>query len=144
MNAQPVIGRRLDDLESARDDVDLVLRGDATTNQDGLIQELHELQKEVARLNSVVFMDATGQKGIAHDVDVLMGRKSKRDETRRSFLLFWGSIMAAIITTTGVILTRWSSLPKIFSGHSISASTDMEKKPKVRRRRVIVVPPEEE
>lgn len=78
--------------------------------KDSLRSEYRRHDQELARLNAVLFMDPTGQKGLLHDVDVLMGRRRDKDETRGLKWQFWGAILVATITTAGLILTN---LPKI-------------------------------
>lgn len=101
-----VLYDRLEDLRSRLKELERLVSG----GKDSLRSEYRRHDQELTRINAVLFQDPTGQKGLLHDVDVLMGRRRDKDETRGLQWQFWGAILVAIITTGGLILTN---LPRI-------------------------------
>lgn len=102
---------RLERLEDLTKELDEVLRGSRRNRQSGLVADQEKLELEVRKLSAVVFVDSTGKRGIAHDVDVLMGRRRDKDETRG---LRWQSWTAIVITLLGIMgKVILSNLPRI-------------------------------
>lgn len=95
-----VIQDRLEDLRFRLKELErIVLAG-----KDSLRSEYRRHDQDLTRINAVLFQDPTGQKGVLHDVDVLMGRRRDKDETRGLKWQFWGLILTAIIGALAGIL----------------------------------------
>ncbi len=97
---------RLERLEDMVRDLDEVLRGDRHKKIFGLLPEYDRLDLEVRKLNAVVFVDSTGKRGIAHDVDYLMDRRSGQERREGFKWTFWGLILATIISSLAAVLTN--------------------------------------
>lgn len=95
-----VIYDKLEDLRTRLKDLERAVRG----GRDSLLSEYRRHDQELTRINAVLFQDPTGQKGYLHDVDVLMGRRREKDETRGLKWQFWGMILVAIIGMLTAIL----------------------------------------
>lgn len=127
---------KLKHLEEGQEDLDNTLHGDTDS---GLIGRIEDLETEVARLNAVIFQDASGKKGLHHDIlMVLEGREDRR--------LGWGNI------TKIVVALIMAGLVGRFYGDLVKAVMPKPKPPVERKRphrRVIIReippdPPEEE
>jgi|SRR5882672_5327555 len=97
-----VLYDKIEDLGERVKDLDTIIKG-----KGGLINEYERHDEKLTRLYAVIFQDPTGQKGLLHDVDVLMGRRHEKDSTRGLKWQFWGAIVVAIITSAAMILTNF-------------------------------------
>jgi hypothetical protein len=95
-----VLYDKLEDLRAQVKELEKVIRG----GRDSLTSEYRRHDQELTRINAVLFQDPTGQKGLLHDVDVLMGRRRDKDETRGLKWQFWGLILTAVIGALAGIL----------------------------------------
>src|SRR5882672_3305891 len=98
-----VLYDKLEDLRVQLKELDRVVRG----GRDSLLSEYRRHDQDLSRINAILFQDPTGQKGLLHDVDVLMGRRHEKDSTRGLKWQFWGAIVVAIITSAAMILTNF-------------------------------------
>ncbi len=97
---------RLERLEDLVRDLDESLRGDRRHRIIGLLGEHSKLEELVTKLNAVVFMDSTGKHGLAHDVDVLMGRQSGADRRSEFRWKYWIPTLLALLAMAVTILTN--------------------------------------
>ncbi len=97
---------RLERLEDLVHDLDESLRGDRRRRIVGLLAEHTRIEDLVTKLNAVVFMDSTGKHGLAHDVDVLMGRQTGADRRSEFRWKYWIPTLLAILAMTVTILTN--------------------------------------
>src|ERR1019366_4907226 len=95
-----VLYDKLEELKTQLKDLERTVRG----GRDSLLSEYRRHDQELTRLNAVLFQDPSGQKGLLHDVDLLMGRRKYDNESRGLKWQFWGMILAAIIGTLAGIL----------------------------------------
>lgn len=106
LTGHQVLDRRLAELEEAIQDIDLLLRGDPSEDMDGIVTQLHQVQRELSRLNAVIFVDSTGRKGLQKEVDDL-----KAGEHRAEYhLKFWAPIIAAFISLSVPLITNWARI----------------------------------
>lgn len=124
---------RIERLEDIARDFDEVLRGDRRKRIIGLLAEHDRMDKELTKLNAVVFMDSTGKHGLAHDVDVLMDRRTGKDRRSQFLWGFWTAITVAVISSGTAILTNWdkikANLPKYHPG-PLEQKIEQAKRPK--------------
>jgi len=108
--AHQSLGDRIDGISDKLEEIDDLLRGDPVTQAEGILEQLHGMRIELSRLNSTIFMDSTGKRGVAHDVDVLMGRRSQRDQSVQYKWQFWAMVIGAAITAGTTILVKWKEI----------------------------------
>lgn len=101
----------IEDLQEKVKDHDVILNGER--GKTGIIAEYDRHDEKLTRLYAVVFQDPTGQKGLLHDVDYLMGRKSRREESRQYRWQAWGLIAATIISSVTTLILGWDKIQKI-------------------------------
>lgn len=78
---------RLRALDEAQKDADALIHGETDS---GLIGRIEDLEADVIRLMAVIFQDASGTKGLHHDIQmVLEGREDRR--------LGWGNITKILV-----------------------------------------------
>lgn len=109
MTAQSVVNDRLDDLEEALSRQDKLVRGDPDRETAGFLERLHEVEALVAKLNGVVFQDATGKHGLVKEVEALTNRRQDRQFTWRNVT----EVVIAIIMS-GIFLHLWPEIKAIF------------------------------
>lgn len=103
---------RLERLEDIVRDLDESLRGDRRRRLIGLLAEHSKLEDSVTKLNAVVFMDSTGKHGLAHDVDVLMGRQTGADRRSEFRWKYWIPTLLALLAMTVTVLTNLDKIKK--------------------------------
>ncbi len=104
---------RTERLEDLTRELDELLRGSRRTKQTGLVADQERMELEVRKLNAVVFVDSTGKRGIAHDVDYLMDRRSGNDRREGFRWTFWGLILATLISSGTALLTNWDRIKNL-------------------------------
>lgn len=111
---------RLERLEDIVRDIDEILRGDRRKRMVGLLSEQDRMDTELRKLNAVVFTDSTGKHGLAHDVDVLMGRQAGSDRRSEFRWKYWMPTLLALLALSVTILTNLdkikANLPKDHPG----------------------------
>lgn len=105
---------RLERIEDIVHDLDEILRGDRRSKTIGLLAEQDRHDQELRKLNAVVFVDSTGKHGLAHDVDVLMERRSGQERRMELRWGFWTAIIVALISSGAAILTNLDKLKSLF------------------------------
>lgn len=103
---------RFERLEDIVRDMDEILRGDRRSKTIGLLAEQDRHDQELRKLNAVVFLDSTGKRGLAHDVDVLMERRSGQEKRMELRWGFWTAIIVAVISAATALLTNLDKIKK--------------------------------
>jgi hypothetical protein len=104
--AQKVTDQQLDELESTLDALDKILRGDPEKDTDGLIARLHTMENHIAKLDSCVFKDTAGNKGIQGRLEDI-----EREERNAGYRWkFWTAIVGMILATITAVLTNLDKL----------------------------------
>lgn len=119
---------RLERIEDIVNELDSSLRGDRRRKIIGLLPEWDQHTTELRQIRTLMFGDAAGSnKGMAHDVDVLMDRRSGKE--RRSQLLwgFWTAIAVAVISSITAILTSWDKIQPLLKDHPAPLEQAIEK-----------------
>lgn len=98
----------VEDLQERVKELDNILRGEK--GDAGLISEYERHDEIITKLYAVVIQDSTGKKGLLHDIDYLMGRRSDQEKNRQLRWQFWTAIIVAIISSLTMILTNWDKL----------------------------------
>jgi len=138
----------IEDCQERLKDHDIILNGER--GKTGLIAEYDRHDEKLTRLYAVIFQDSTGQKGLLHDVDQLMGRKSHRERSSQFRWDFWKSILVAMIMSGMVttLLNQWPAIKKLIpKDHPgpLEQKIEQAKHPKSRRKiiryRVVPSPP---
>jgi len=114
------IESRLEHLEDIIRELDEILRGDRKRKIVGLLAEWDRHDHELRKLNAVVFVDSTGKRGLAHDVDYLMDRRSGQERREQFKWGFWTAIAVALISSTTMLLTNWEKVQKILPKQKLS------------------------
>ncbi len=107
------IDARLERIEDIVRELDELLRGSRKTKYTGLVADQERMELELRKLNAVVFVDSTGKRGIAHDIDVLMDRRSYSERREGIKWTFWGLILATVISSLTAILTNLDKLKSL-------------------------------
>jgi hypothetical protein len=136
---------KLEEVKAQLKDLERAVRG----GRDSLLSEYRRHDQELTRIHAVLFQDPTGQKGLLHDVDVLMGRRSY-DNTRKEFRWkYWIPTVLAVVALAATTLTNLdkikANLPKYHPG-PLEKRIDQAKHPrgkKIYRTRVTKSPPQE-
>lgn len=100
----------VEDLQERIRDLDNILRGEK--GNAGLIAEYERHDDMITKLYAVVIQDSTGKKGLLHDIDYLMGRKSDRDKNKQYKWSFWTAITVAAISAATMLVTNWDKIKK--------------------------------
>lgn len=116
-----LIRELLEDLQDRVKDFDAILRGER--GHGGLISEYERHDEMLTRLYAVVIQDSTGKKGLLHDIDYLMGRKSSRDQMRGIRWQTAATILAALLAAMANIAPHWDKIKK-----SLPPLSPLEKK----------------
>lgn len=97
---------RIERLEDVVRDLDDMLRGNSRKRVIGLQPEYDRIDHELRRLNAVIFTDSTGKHGLAHDVDVLMGRQAGVDRRSEFRWKYWAPTLLALLALAVTFLTN--------------------------------------
>lgn len=134
----------IEDLQDRVKEIDIILRGEK--GKSGLVAEYDRHDDKLTRLYAVIFQDPTGQKGLLHDVDVLMQRRKERVEGAQFRWQFWGLILTTIISSAATLILNWDkilkSLPRDHPG-MLEAKIERSRHPKSLKKivRYHIVPP---
>ena len=142
MTAVNVIQESLRDIKRRLANVEVALHGERGTG--GLIAEYERHDEKLTKLYAVVFQDPTGQKGLLHDIDVLMGRKKDDDQSSGYRWAFWTAVVTAVISSGSLFLMKGHVIEKFLERHStdkVSLMIEKAKHPKPKRRRIEPPPP---
>lgn len=121
----------IEDLQDRVKELDLVLRGER--GRGGLIAEYERHDEKLTRLYAVIFQDPTGQKGVLHDVDILMGRRSDSLESKKLRWQSWTAILVAIIGATALLTINWDKVKALvpkYHPSPLEAQIDRAKRPR--------------
>lgn len=123
-----VLYDKLEDIRVQLKELERVVRG----GRDSLLSEYRRHDQELTRINAVLFQDPTGQRGLLHDVDVLMGRRRQKDEALGFKWQFWGVVLAAAIASAAGILPNLDHI-RNFLHHKdpLETKTEKAKRPRV-------------
>lgn len=103
-SAQRTTDKELEDLDVRLHDTEQMLHGD--TENSGLIGRIETLEHQNAELRAIILTDATGEKGLQHDVQVLMSGEKTSGERWK----FATAFSVAIISLLGLLITNWQSI----------------------------------
>lgn len=121
---------RLERLEDTVKELDELLRGSRKNKISGLITDSERMDDTLRKLNAVVFVDSTGKRGIAHDVDYLMDRRSGAERREGFKWTFWGLILATAISSLTALLTNLDKLKVILPAYRLDPLDQMIEKAK--------------
>lgn len=128
---------RLERLEDVVKELHDVIDGNRAKRIIGLVASYDKLDELTTRLNSVVFMDSTGKHGLAHDVDVLMGRQTGADRRSEFRWKYWIPTIMAILAMSLTLLANLdkikANLPKYRPG-PLEAQIDQAKHPRAKKK----------
>lgn len=105
---QRVWERDLTLLRKVMGDIDRLLRGDPEKDTEGVIARIHDIERQLSKLNAVLFVDSTGKKGLIHDVYELRGEEKRVVERWK----FATAITVAIIGFLGLFISNWDKIIK--------------------------------
>lgn len=130
---------KFEDLQDRLRELEITLHG--KRSKTGLLAEYERHDELLARLYAVVWQDPTGQKGLLHDVDALMGRASERQKDRQARWQFWTAVTVAVIGLGATLLTNWEKILKSFPKSRPDPVEQMMEKirhPKPRHRHYVI------
>lgn len=105
-----VLQEQVREMKRWQRDTDGTLRGHS--GHPGLIAEYEKLDDLYRRLYSVVWQDSTGKKGMAHDVDFLMGRsKFHENAVNRRWTLLEKLLLALVSAITAITVALLAAEP---------------------------------
>jgi hypothetical protein len=136
--AQRITDRLLEDLDENYSALDRLLRGDTEKETDGLIGRFRVLERQISELNSVIFMDRAGDKGLWHDVKEL---KNKREDRR----LGWKNITKVIVALVmsgllGALGHFWNDIYDYLNRKDtdpVDQAVEKAKRPRIKGRKVL-------
>lgn len=102
---------RTEDKIAEHDDL---LNGNRSKKLIGLSQEQDRMDLELRKINAVLFQDSTGQKGMIHDVDFLMGRRKYDNQSRELIWKFVTEVVIKMLALVGVLLLGWDKLEGLY------------------------------
>ncbi len=102
---------KLEDLQDRIRELEITLHG--KRSKTGMLAEYARHDELLARMYAVIWQDPTGQKGILHDIDVLMGRVTAKAQSTQYKWQFWGLILATIISSATALLVSWDKILKL-------------------------------
>lgn len=136
---------KIEDLQDRIRELEITLHGKRAKT--GLLAEYQRHDELLARMYAVIWQDPTGQKGILHDIDLLMGRKKDKDETKKYKWAFITAVAAALVTSVLANLDKIKSLvqkEKSPLGQAIERAKHPKGKPIIRYRIRKAKPPDDE
>lgn len=105
---------RIERLEDLQKELEETVKGSRRSKVTGLVSDSDRFDTELRRLNAVVFMDSSGKHGLAHDVDVLMGRQVGSDRRSEFRWKYWMPTILAILAMTLTILVNLDKIKTNF------------------------------
>lgn len=140
---------RLERLEHKVQELLDIVHGNRYKKIVGLESDVDRMDSDIRKLNAVMFMDSTGKHGVAHDVEVLMGRQAGVDRRSEFRWKYWMPTLLALLALTVTVLTNLekirSNFPKYHPG-PLELKIDQAKHPKgkkIVRYRTVPVPSED-
>jgi hypothetical protein len=124
---------RIERLEDMVRELDEALRGSRHKRVIGLLPEYDRMDSEVRKLNAIIFMDSTGKHGLAHDVDVLMGRQAGVDRRSEFRWKYWIPTLLAVLAMIVTVLTNLGKIKENFPKYHpapLEKAIDQAKHPK--------------
>lgn len=125
---QRVWERDIGTIRKLLSDIDHLLRGDIDRHTSGLVGRIESMEHDLSKINAVLFVDASGSKGIVHDVRELKGGR----EDRR---MGWGNITKIVVALimAGLLGRFYGDAVKAMSKKSddpLAKMIDRAKRPK--------------
>lgn len=112
MNEDENLNGKIEDCQDRIRELEITLHGKRAKT--GLLSEYERHDELLRRLYAVIWQDPTGQKGILHDIDILMERRKDTTQGTQYKWQFWGVILAAIATSFLANLDKIKTLfPKL-------------------------------
>ncbi len=105
---------RIERLEHLVQEIHDVVQGNRYRKIIGLATEQDRMDLELRKINAVLFQDPTGQKGLLHDVDVLMGRRKYDNKTTELKWKFATEVVIKILALVGVLLLGWDKMEALY------------------------------
>lgn len=101
---------KIEDIQDRLRDLEITLHGKRAKT--GLLAEYFRHDELLGRLYAVIWQDPTGQKGILHDIDVLMGRARAREENKAIKWQSGSAIAVAIIMSLASLMINLDKIKK--------------------------------
>ena len=105
---------RIERLEHHVQELMDIVQGNRHNKVVGLAPEQDRMDLELRKINAVLFQDPTGQKGLLHDVDFLMGRRKYDNQSREYRWKFATEIIVKILTLAGLLLLGWDKMEGLY------------------------------
>lgn len=105
---------RIERLENRIQELQDIVEGNRHRKIIGLVTEQDRMDLELRKVNAVLFQDPTGQKGLLHDVDVLMGRRKYDNQSREMKWKFATEVVVKILALVGILLLGWDKMEALY------------------------------
>jgi hypothetical protein len=108
------VENRRDDWRASVDErlarMDRIIRGDPEDKLDGLIEAIHQMQKEINRFNAILNPDHLGHGGLLNDIRSLMGRRERLTAREGYFWHFATAVFVQFIILAGLLIVNWDHI----------------------------------
>lgn len=135
-SGETVQNDRLDAMEEQMRELDRVLRGDPEKDSGGIVEHLHEVQTGLNALRALMAPDALGGGGVLNRLKMLEKKEAREFRASEYHWKFWIAIVGFISAVTVAVVTNVDRI-EAFWRHQTRPPIET-KRPKVRRRRVVV------
>ena len=105
---------RIERLEHLVEELLDIVNGNRHRKIVGLASEQDRMDLELRKINAVLFQDPTGQKGLLHDVDFLMGRRKYDNQSRELKWKLATEIVIKILALVGILLLGWDKMEGLY------------------------------
>lgn len=112
MNEDENLNGKIEDCQDRIRELEITLHGKRAKT--GLLSEYERHDELLRRLYAVIWQDPTGQKGILHDIDILMERRKDKVQGAQYKWQFWGLILATAISSGAALLTNLDKIKTLF------------------------------
>jgi phage-related tail protein len=120
---------RLDDFEERIKELEETLNGNHNRGIDGIIKELEVFEKKVDMLIAIMSPDALGHGGIKNRIRDLEDWRSSITKWTDVKWKFWTTLIVAVISTAGLVLTNLSNIADGFKKLAPNSPIYEKKKP---------------
>lgn len=134
---QRVNDRLIEDFDLAVSRIDNILRGNPEEETSGLIGRMEKTETDVAQLKSIVIMDASGKKGLQHEVAIL----SSGERTASDRWKFATAVVVACISLIGLLITNWDRIQIYINRRTqdkVNQMIENTSRPKSHHRRYVI------
>lgn len=109
-SAQKTTDDDIDDLATKIADLEILLRGDMSTRDSGLVGQVNAIETELNSISRVFHPDAAGGKGIVGQLKELKAKLDGKERDLGAWLMFWAKVIGAIGSIAVVAVSSWPTI----------------------------------